>query len=230
MRQESTQIDGERVAYIAAGAGNTSVVLVHGGASDRHDWEGNIRPLAEAHQVYAPDLAGFGDCVRARDRYSLQHLSDHLLRFIASVGIGRAHLVGHSLGGRVCLEVARQAPQRVGRMALIAPMGFGRVRPIGAAAVTAVRVWLKITGRPLPYPKLDIPAGEPEIWRLEEVLAPTLLLWGQRDLYFPPSYGRRAAKVLPNARLDIFPHHGHAPHREAPEEFNRQVLDFFAET
>ena len=135
----------------------------------------------------------------------------------------------HSFKGG-CLEVARQAPQRVGRMALIAPMGFGRVRPIGAAAVTAVRVWLKIAGRPLPYPKLDIPAGEPEIWRLEEVLAPTLLLWGQRDLYFPPSYGRRAAKVLPNARLDIFPHHGHAPHREAPEEFNRQVLDFFAET
>ncbi len=54
----------------------------------------------------------------------------------------------------------------------------------------------------------------------------TLVLWGDRDRIFPLAAGRRLARALPNARLEILPRCGHVPPTERPVAFARRVLAF----
>lgn len=62
--------------------------------------------------------------------------------------------------------------------------------------------------------------------RLESIDIPALLIWGDRDGAVPPGSGRELAANLKRSELVIMPGGGHMPYEEAPEEFNRLVLDY----
>ena len=228
IEQHSVSLNGARVAYTVAGGAGTPVILVHGGASDRGDWAGNIPVLATTFRVYALDLIGYGESGRPHSTYTLRHFSDSIADFMESLGIGRACLIGHSLGARACLEVAVNAPDAVAKLVLIAPIGFGQMSRSGALLQRAIRAFLMLSGKPLPYPDLEVSLDPPDSDHLSEVVAPTLVVWGRRDLYLPHRHTRRIAEVLPRPRVEILHNRGHAPHKEAPDEFNRLVLDFLA--
>lgn len=228
VRDDSMLVDGDRVAFTAAGEYGAPVVLVHGGASTRRDWAETVPVLASAHRVYALDLLGYGESDNPEPVYTLRRMSDLLQGFIEEMRLEPVHLVGHSLGASIGLELARLAPESVVRLVLVAPMGLGSVSPIGKALAGLAWAWDKVRMRPLPYPPLDIEMDRPDLDSLRTVTAPTCLVWGERDRYFPVSQGKRALELLPNASLKVFKGHGHAPHREDPAEFNRLVLDFFA--
>jgi pimeloyl-ACP methyl ester carboxylesterase len=59
---------------------------------------------------------------------------------------------------------------------------------------------------------------------------PTMIVWGERDRIIPISHGRDAAKLLPNARLDVVPGAGHYPHEDDPARFAAALSDFVAST
>lgn len=59
---------------------------------------------------------------------------------------------------------------------------------------------------------------------------PTLLVWGQRDRMIPAAHGRDAHAAMPGSRLEIYERSGHFPHRDEPERFTRDLLDFTATT
>ena len=228
-RQDYVIVQGERVAFTSAGEGDDSVVMVHGGAGDRYDWDANVAALAAHHWVYAPDLIGFGDSVRSQKTpYTIRQFSDFLRDFVGALGIERAYFVGHSLGARVCLELARRETNMVKGMVLIAPLGFGKMTLKGRLTVDLIRMGLKILGHPLPYPRMDIHLVDPDIDAISGVPTPTLVIWGGRDQYFPSSHASRVLEILPNSRLELLPRCGHAPHKESPPEFNRIVADFLS--
>ena len=214
------------MAYTTAGDGGPPVVLVHGGAADRRDWRRNIGPLAESHQVFAPDLLGFGESDRPDARYTAGLLGEALCLFMDEVGIEQASLVGHSLGARTCLEVACTMPERVSRLVLAAPMGFGRLSATGMVLGTAAWAAYKAIFRPLPFPKLEVPLHDPDVAMFRRVAAPTLVLWGRRDFIFPPRYAERVCDLIPDSRSVLIDRAGHATHKDQPEAFNRLVLDF----
>lgn len=62
--------------------------------------------------------------------------------------------------------------------------------------------------------------------RLGEITVPTLLIHGAKDSLVPLAAARAAAQRLPHARLEVIPNCGHWPQREAPEAFNRVILDY----
>lgn len=62
--------------------------------------------------------------------------------------------------------------------------------------------------------------------RLGELRLPTLLVHGNNDTLVPLKYARRAANLIPGARLHIIPSCGHWPQREKPEEFNQALGEF----
>ena len=220
-------VSGEPIAYSVAGDRGTPVVLVHGGAGSRRDWEQNIPALAAFHRVYVPDLIGYGENARSDATYTIQHFSDFLREFIYVLNVGTAYLVGHSLGGRICLEVAGHEPDRIAKLVVIAPIGFGKLSIPGMALATAAWMLFKITPRRLPYPKLDIELDDLGLDGFRNMKTPTLILWGKRDLYFPPRYGMRTQQMIPNSRLKLLAVSGHSPHRKETSRFNETVLDFF---
>jgi pimeloyl-ACP methyl ester carboxylesterase len=74
--------------------------------------------------------------------------------------------------------------------------------------------------------RADLREIEPALARIAD--KPVLLIWGERDGAVDPRSARELMKRLPNAQLKFFPGVGHLPYEEAPEEFNRMVLEFLS--
>ena len=76
--------------------------------------------------MIAPDLIGHGDSATPRGDYSLGAHAASIRDLLAVVGIDRATIVGHSLGGGVAMQFFYQFPQRTERMVLVSSGGLGR--------------------------------------------------------------------------------------------------------
>jgi pimeloyl-ACP methyl ester carboxylesterase len=64
--------------------------------------------------------------------------------------------------------------------------------------------------------------------RLPQITAPTLVLYGEEDVICPPRHSRQIAALIPGAELVGVPAQDHQPFQEGPADFNRIVLDFWA--
>lgn len=62
--------------------------------------------------------------------------------------------------------------------------------------------------------------------RLDEIQAPTLVIWGEQDAIFPRAEQDALIAAIPNATLSVYPATGHAPHWERPREFARELEKF----
>jgi pimeloyl-ACP methyl ester carboxylesterase len=91
-------------------------VLLHAGVTDSRMWEAQRRALESRYAVLAPDLRGFGG--RPHEPGPFSH-TDDVLALLDQHGIEQAALVGSSFGGRVALETASAAPERVSALVLL---------------------------------------------------------------------------------------------------------------
>ena len=122
---ETARSGDRKISYAGVGTGGDVVLLIHGYGGDRNSWLFVQQPLAEHARVYALDLPGHGTSAKDVGDGSLDVLADAALSVLDAIGAGRAHLVGHSLGGAVAVAVAARDPARVASLTLIAPAGFG---------------------------------------------------------------------------------------------------------
>ncbi|HTB70052.1 MAG TPA: alpha/beta fold hydrolase [Solirubrobacteraceae bacterium] len=143
------ELHGRRVIYRVAGSG-PPIVLIHGMLNSSSHWRQVALNLAREHTVIAPDLIGHGDSAAPRGDYSLGAHAASIRDLLAAIGIDRATIVGHSLGGGVAMQFFYQFPQRVERLALISSGGLGReVTPtLRTAALPGVSPLLALTIRP----------------------------------------------------------------------------------
>lgn len=111
--------------YARRGSGDEAVILVHGFGGDLDNWLFNIDALGEAATVYALDLPGHGQSTKKLDNPGLASLTSALSGFMDRLGIASAHLVGHSMGGAIGLQMAADHPGKVRSLTLIAPAGLG---------------------------------------------------------------------------------------------------------
>lgn len=124
-RYEFADTTAGRLRYIKRGSGDNTVLLIHGFGGDLDNWLFNADALAEAATVYALDLPGHGQSTKAVAEPTVAGLAKATLSFMDMMKIDKAHLVGHSLGGAIAMEVARQAKQRVKSLTLICSAGLG---------------------------------------------------------------------------------------------------------
>ena len=120
-----TLADGARMRFIRRGNTGEPIILIHGLMDSADFWHHNLDALAHHHRVWAIDLIGFGYSSRiSQPVYSLQYFARTIREFMDAQGIARAHLIGHSLGGAVTLQFARDYPTRVNKLIVIAPGTF----------------------------------------------------------------------------------------------------------
>lgn len=110
--------------YRIAGSG-PPVVLVHGMLNSSSHWQSVALDLAREHTVIAPDLIGHGDSAAPRGDYSLGAHAASIRDLLTALGVERATIVGHSLGGGVAMQFFYQFPARVERLVLISSGGLG---------------------------------------------------------------------------------------------------------
>ncbi len=127
LRDRFIEVGGANTRYLQRGDEGSPVVLIHGLGASAEIWSANIGSLATRHRVYVPDLPGFGRTEKPEWMdYSPGAYSRFLLDFMTALGIGRAALVGHSLGGGVALRAILDDPGRVDRLILLSSAGLGQ--------------------------------------------------------------------------------------------------------
>jgi pimeloyl-ACP methyl ester carboxylesterase len=234
----SLTLEGLQVHYLEGGAGKP-VVLVHGLGGQSQDWARLMPQLVRAgFHVYAPDLPGFGETSKPRDRtYSIREQAGFVEALLEAKGLDRVLLVGVSMGGWVAAMVALGAPQRVERLVLIDSAGFsfkpgfdvGLFAPKTPAQVDALLALLMPRPEALPtFVKEDVVRQVgPRGWVIERALAsmgsgadildgklsslqvPLLLLWGKQDLITPLALGEAMHRAVPASALEVFDGCGH---------------------
>lgn len=105
--------DGVRIAYDVRGEGDIALVFVHCWACNRFFWRDQAGEFSSRYRVVTVDLAGHGQSGANREHWTVQSLSQDVVAVANDLKLKKMILIGHSLGGRVCLEAAPLMKGRV---------------------------------------------------------------------------------------------------------------------
>lgn len=116
------------------------VILLHGWLGSWGLWQETMSFLGRYYRTYALDFWGFGESGKKRETYAVQDFVSLVDQFMEQLGIARAPLVGHSMGGTVSLSVAIRFPERVSKVVVVGspivgsslafPLKLAGMRPI----------------------------------------------------------------------------------------------------
>lgn len=223
--------------YRVSGEG-PPMVLVHGLSGSSRWWRRNLKALARRHRVYSLDLSGYGAARRQR-ALSVRDSAALIGDWLEAEQLSEVTLVGHSMGGHICIRVAAGHPGRVENLVLVCASGLLKA----SAYRTALNLpRALITGRKRFVPRIltdALLAGPLNLWRnasdllkdsvqdcLPLISSRTLVVWGERDALVPLPLGVLLAESIQGARLEVIPGAGHVVMVDAPEQFNAAVLNF----
>lgn len=111
--QVAVSQDGTPVSYEVCGAGEPTLVFVHGWSCDARYWREQIPRFSKNHRVVTLDLAGHGHSGTDRTEYTMKAFGEDVRAATEAVGSTNIILIGHSMGGVVIAEAARLLPGRI---------------------------------------------------------------------------------------------------------------------
>jgi len=116
---------GEEIAYFDQGEGQP-IIFIHGLGSYAPAWKNNIEGLQENFRCIALDLPGYGKSSKGKYEASMTYYATIVKNFMQALGLEKAVLAGHSMGGQIAMTTALAYPNMVERLVLVAPAGFER--------------------------------------------------------------------------------------------------------
>ena len=224
------------------------LVLLHGFAGTGHDTFGPcVDHLGERYRLFVPDMRGHGRTTNPNGEIVHAELARDTAAFATALGLERAHFCGHSSGGMHLLFLALERPELVHSLTLVsATYTFddelkARVRQVRASASaewidslkalhgethgadyadTILDLWVSSVHRPneLPFQPED----------LTEITCPTLIMNGDRDLFFPVHVPTTMYHAMPNSELCILPNCGHGLPLTSTRLFVTALVDFLS--
>ena len=244
------EVNGQKARVLDEGQGDPIVVM--------HGWGGRIesmtpvlRCLSGSNRVVALDLPGFGDSPLPRGAWGTPDYAVYVHDLLSSLGITKAHFVGHSFGAKVSFFLATVYPDLVDKLVLVGSPGLRTPPSLAARTKRAVGRAGRVAGKLGPpgrslrdaiYRRVASTdyreAGElrpilvkvvNEDFRsvLPRVKAPTLLVWGSNDDAAPLAHGQEMEKLIPDAGLVVFEGAGHFAYLDEPDRFCRVIKHFF---
>jgi pimeloyl-ACP methyl ester carboxylesterase len=121
LRIHEVRLPGRRISTLTMGAG-PDVLLLHGLGGAKSSFFDAAAALSRNYRVHALDLPGFGASSKPTTApYTARYFADTVRATMDALGIGRAHVAGNSMGGRVAIEFGLRYPDRVGGLVLLCP-------------------------------------------------------------------------------------------------------------
>jgi pimeloyl-ACP methyl ester carboxylesterase len=258
---------GIELYYEVHGTGEP-VLLIAGLGFGAWSWFRQIPDLARHFLTIAFDNRGAGLSEKPDCEYTIEMMAEEAVGLLRALGVARAHVLGHSMGGYIAQEVALRHPEVVSSLILVST-SFGGKNAVLMSPETAAQMRSELEaedrdaalrrGLSLRFSERFL-AEHPEIieeflarrkahlppayaWqrqfaaclrfetesRLNALRSPTLIVTGSDDPIVPPENSMRLARVIPGARLIVFPEARHLVFIERAEEFNRIVIEFLQE-
>jgi pimeloyl-ACP methyl ester carboxylesterase len=199
------------------------------------------------------DHRGFGQSADVAHGPGSQAFVEDLKQLLDHLRIDRASLVAQSMGGRTCLGFTLAYPDRVQALVMADTTGgfadarMAQLRAEGEAALAGTAplprtyaqhfpqeqpaaAFLYEQIRALNPPRSEVPLPGPTPEQIGALQTPTLLIVGEHDVITPPAMMKLFQAYIPHARLAEVAGSGHSVYFEKPQEFNRLVSEFLAET
>ena len=105
--------DGVEISFDKQGKGKPALVFVHGWCCDKSYWDFQVPHFSKQHQVVTIDLAGHGESGLNRQNWTIESFGQDVVAVIEKLNLDQVILIGHSMGGPVNIEVAKQIPKRI---------------------------------------------------------------------------------------------------------------------
>lgn len=255
LASREVQVDGRRVHYVVRPGGPRSIVFLHGGfGSSSELWAGVMATLPSLYTGYAID--NFIRSEGPPEGYTVTAFAKRAAGFISTLGLGRAVVGGHSMGGVVSQLVALNHPEVVGGLVLVCTGPAMTNHELGRRLLAHLRdngrdpaAMREISGnwfhldppeeffdgyvaRALQAP-LDamISAQESLIAtdlrsRLPQIKVPALVVFGRHDIGRTIDHAEALAGGIPGAELAVMERSGHSPMIETPSDFDRTLHPF----
>lgn len=254
MTSETIILAGIEIELFEGGDGS-ALLLLHG-AQGFMPSQPHVGLIASRRRLIAPSHPGFGRSGLPLWLDSVDDIAHLYLELMDRKGLNRVEVVGFSLGGWLAAEIATKAPERVGRLALVGPVGV-KIGPPDKLDIPDIFAMPQgeVTRLLFHDPekgRLDVAKMSDEelttiarnretttllTWepwmhnpklrhRLHRVSAPTLFIRGASDGLVSQSYVDGYAKLITNAKVTTIAAAGHAPQLEQPEEFVRVLFAF----
>lgn len=109
----------EATIDVATDGKGDAIVLIHGFPLTREIWDAQAAKLSQSNLVIRPDLRGMGESSVPDGPYLMETLAGDIAAVLDAMGIDRAAIVGHSLGGYVAMAFCRMYTERVTKLALV---------------------------------------------------------------------------------------------------------------
>ena len=208
------------------------LILLHGNGEDRTYFENQMEFFQSGYRVIALDTRGHGQSPRGTKPFTIEQFSCDLYDFMKSREISKAVILGFSDGANIAMKFAIRHPGMV--KALI--LNGGNLNAAGVKRTTQlpIEIGYRIArhfAKSSPKAKrnvemLGLMVNEPNICleQLCEITMPTLVLVGTNDM-IKDAHSRTIAAALPHAEF-VALKGGHCISKDAPEAYNRTVLDF----
>ncbi|HET9811799.1 MAG TPA: alpha/beta fold hydrolase [Sphingomicrobium sp.] len=237
-----------------AGEGGVPIVFLHGVGSDKSVWRPQLEHFGQSRMAVAFDYPGYCDSEPASEGTTRDAYAAAILAGMDSLGIGKAHICGLSLGGVIAIAIHSAAPDRCRSLILadtfaVHPDGQAIFeRSIAASndlrAMAEARVDFLLAQPADPEVRIEVvetmaaidPAayrtGAEAVWladqrdRASQIRVPTLVLCGSDDKATPPQLSHELAGLIYGARYEEIASAGHLTNLERPDAFN-SLVDVF---
>lgn len=191
--------------YESHGSG-APLVMLGGLGLDVSEMGGLTGPLATRFRLIAVDNRGTGRSAKPAGPYSIKQMATDTSALMDRLQLGRAHLLGISMGGRIALALALAQPERVDRLVLVA------TGPRAAGARWLIRAWMPLADLPVlrgrqrqpryaMQAQFDATTGFDCTGRLGQIRAPTLIVHGRSDHLAPVALAEQMHALIPGSRL-----------------------------
>jgi pimeloyl-ACP methyl ester carboxylesterase len=248
--------DDAALYYEVTGHGDTVLLLLAGQSNNHHWWDLPRPDFGAEFRTVTFDHRGTGRSDKPATGYSTRGFAGDVVAILDELGVGRAHVYGTSMGGRVAQWLAADHPDRVDRLVLGCTSpgvhGVERGADIRRAlaqrdAVAARQALLDLMYTPdwlATHPGPHNTVGDPDMppharrghfmaskehdsWAvLPSITAPTLVVHGADDIFNPAANAPLLAGRIPGARLALVDGARHAYFEEFREIASPLVLDF----
>ncbi len=245
------------LAYELEGAGEP-VLLLHGLGGRGSAWLLQSAALSRAFRVVSLDLRGHGGSTVTRAPVSMATLAADVAAFCRALSLGPCHVIGHSLGGMVALQLALDSPESVRTLAVVNSTACGRgpwvrsfvlksvIRVAGMSAFARLntRLHLPEPGQESLRQRLvetmgacsadGYLSGQAAVdgfdvrARLKEIACPVLVVHSDQDA-IPAKDKHLIASQVRHGRLVTVEHSRHLVVWDQPERLNEELLKFLAE-
>jgi pimeloyl-ACP methyl ester carboxylesterase len=210
------------------------------------------RQISKAHRVILLDLPGHGQSDSLGEPITVKLLANHVAAFVNGLGAGSPVLVGHSLGGAICIQLALDSPALIRALVLVGTGAKLGVLPVileglktdfKASVDLAIGAMAFATGaRPeiIEWSKSESLKCRPEVAyadfvacnnfdvreRVSNIKAPTLIIVGADDRLTPAKWSQFLNDKILGSSAHVIANAGHMVMLEQPQEVNRAILTF----